>query len=94
MFNTKKFEVETVIRDFVVVGFRCRVEMLYGFLQERENHWMATKNLLNPDWKGMFKTRNEARIYLEALSDNDLACNLDEFEMATHLNNDQTSNLH
>lgn len=71
MINTYKHEVFSLFVNNVGVGFLVRRYVLFpsGDLTP-DNEWYATRDLLDPEWIGGFKTRREARQYLEGIRNN------------------------
>lgn len=68
----KKHEIETVIVDNVIIGFRARREVLFGIAYDIENSWYVTRSIVTPDWTGGFANRKEAREHLQLIADGNI----------------------
>lgn len=60
-------EVKTVVSRGMCVGFIVRSTAIFGLSSDTVIDWCATPTLLAPMWKSGFKTRKQAREYLEGL---------------------------
>ena len=64
---TKQKEIETVIYNNKVIGFRVRRGVLYGYAEFPSNNWdlwAVTPCITKPYWQGMFENRKEAAEHL------------------------------
>lgn len=57
-------EIKSVYMDDICVGFICRRSMVFGYMQEIPNYWIATTTLAAPEWEGGFEARKDARAWL------------------------------
>lgn len=63
--TTYEKEILTVIQDGFRIGYMTRRHNVYGFSSEVEMGWCVSMNIKEPTWHGNYKTRKEARQYIE-----------------------------